>query len=146
MGMLNRLFGRPLPADPLERALMAHATGAGSMRWLEHELSGANVFVLLHGDAAAVENGAPLRPLVVSTPTGETVACLFTSAEQAEELQHQHPECGGGRHVDFAWVLATLPDGYGFVINPGHPAFLFQSAEDVARLKGDLADPMRAAA
>ena len=28
MGILNRFFGTPLPTDPLERAMLAHATGA----------------------------------------------------------------------------------------------------------------------
>jgi len=143
MSILSRLFGGPLPADPLERALLAHATGAGSKVWLERELSGAQVFMLLHGDPGAVAAGAPAQPLAVSTPTGETVACLFTSAAQAEELQSAHPECLGGIRVDFAWVLATLPEGYGLVINPGDASFLFQSAEDVVRLRRDLGDPMR---
>ena len=137
MGILNRLFGTPLPTDPLERAMLAHATGAGSEAWVNRELLGANVFVMLKGDAPAMSQGAPVQPLAVSTPLGHSVVCAFTSPERAVAMQHAHPDYRGGIAVDFAWVLATLPPGHGIVINPGHEAFLYRTPEDLERLKDD---------
>ena len=138
MGILRGIFGSPQPTDPLERAMLAHAGGQGSADWLTRELRGAQVIVLLEGDASELAEGAPVRPLAVSTPIGDAVVCAFTSSERAQEMRAAHPAWRTELSVDFAWVLATLPPGHGVVINPGHSAFLYQSPEDVERLRGEL--------
>ena len=146
MGILNGIFGSQQPSDPLERAMLAHAGGQGSAEWLTRELRGAHLVVLLEGDSPEVVEGAPMRPLTVSTPIGYAVVCAFTSAERAQVMRAAYPTWRTEVSVDYTWVIATLPAGHGIVINPGHAAFLFQAPEDVDRLRGELGEEWRAAA
>ena len=134
MNVLNRILGTPLPADPLERALVLHAAGAATRDDVHAELRSAQIYVLLEDDT----RGGDLHPLAVSTPEGYSVVCGFTTPERAVEMQRQRPEYRAAMAVDPSWVFATLPPEHGFVLNPGHTACLFLAPSAVEPLREEF--------
>jgi hypothetical protein len=85
MGILNGIFGSPLPTDPLERAMLAHAGGQGSAEWLTRGARRTRRGAA--GGRLARGHRAPRRPLTVSTLIGYSVVCAFTVLERAQEMR-----------------------------------------------------------
>jgi hypothetical protein len=137
MGLLQSIFGSPT-TDPLERALVAHAAGKGSLERVHEELRAAQVYILLEGRANRPGEAPPMNPYAASTPEGYTVVCAFTRPEHAVELQRSRPECLATMPVDFAWLMATLPTGQGVALNPGHQGCLFLAPESIDGLRGEI--------
>ena len=108
------------------------ARGVDSARALAAELKGPQLHVLFEGEAPS------LHPLAVSTPEGYDVLCAFTTPERAVELQKSRPTCRAAVAVDASWILATLPAGCGFAIDPGWPECRFLEPDSVLWVREEL--------
>ncbi len=123
------LFGRK---DPFADARAFRAAGTVSAEHLAHELRNAQLFLLFEGEALS------LHPLAVSTPDGYDVLCAFTSAEQADEHQRTRPACKAAVAVEASWLLATVPDGCGIVIDAGTPGCRWLEPDSVGWLREEI--------
>ena len=127
------------PTNDLERAVRAFIDGSAPPGAFVSSLVRSKVFLLIEGEPPAKLDTAGMRPLLLPSSLGIPSVCLFTSSERSFEVQREHPTYRTGLHVEFRWVLQVMPEGLGFVLNPGSSLSLEQPPEGVAKLKADLA-------
>jgi len=125
MEILSRLAGGQSGTLAASRAF--RASGADSARTLAQNLGNTQLYVLFEGE--------PSMPLRVATPEGYDVICAFTTPERASE--QEHPE-SAAIAVEASWVMATLPEGCGLVIDAGTDSCRFLEPDSVSGLRQEM--------
>jgi len=141
MGFLRDLFGLAAqelfePSNDLERTMKAFMDGDAPVEEWVGALTTSQVFVLLEGDPSTAS--AQGKVLVLRAARGYDGAAIFTSPERATRVQQQYPAYGGGVSVELRWILRTIPQELGFVINRGWEVTLELDPNGVAELRRDV--------
>ncbi|MFF2040318.1 type VII secretion system-associated protein [Kitasatospora sp. NPDC058170] len=109
-------LGWPVPADPVDAAVQASATGYGPPEAVYRALAGAQVAVPLDsgdGDGDGVGVGG------IDLPDGETAAVVFTARSWLAAAG-----APGHALLGAADLLEWLPPGCRLVLNPGAPVVM----------------------
>lgn len=118
------------PRDALEQAILAAREGRSPLEHCLRQLLASELFMLSTSDVGP--GGAGFVPLLFDHG-GVPLAAVYTSIERARLHQHAARTALRMRGGE---IFARTPDGYGIVVNPGHPVGLEippQGVKDIVR-------------
>lgn len=144
LGKLRHLFGKKQsPFDPindLERSLQDAQNGCLPIDKLFDTFFRHQVFVLLEKQPDVKEAAvAAMSALMLKGMDGEMMLAVFTSPARTDGWPNRFPQFSYGLAVDFKWIVKTMGQDIGIVINPGSAVGLEMPARGVAQARASAA-------